>query len=96
MAAYMIVFAKIHDREKFLNEYGAPTSKLIEKYGGEYLVRAPGVETLEGGLFDGESAVISKWPDKASIKAFWTSDAYQALKVARQKYSDAHVMIVEN
>lgn len=95
MAAYMIVFAKIHDRDEFISGYGVPTETLIGQYGGVYLVRAPGVETLEGGLFDGDSAVISKWPDKAAIKAFWNSEAYRVLRDARQEWAEAHVMIVE-
>lgn len=95
MSAYMIVFAKIHDRERFINEYGIPTAKLISEYGGEYVLRGPGVESLEGGLFDGTSAVISKWPSKDAIKAFWNSEAYARLKAARQPLSEAHVMIVE-
>lgn len=95
MSAYMIVFAKIHDRERFINEYGMPTAKLIGQYGGEYVLRGPGVESLEGGLFDGASAVISKWPSKDAIKTFWNSEAYAKLKAARQPWADAHVMIVE-
>lgn len=95
MSAYMIVFAKIHDRDRFINEYGIPTAKLIGEFGGEYVLRGPGVEALEGGLFDGTSAVISKWPSKDAIKAFWNSNAYEKLKKARQSLADAHVMIVE-
>ena len=95
MSAYMIVFAKIHDRDRFINEYGIPTAKLIGEFGGDYVLRGPGVEALEGGLFDGTSAVISKWPSKDAIKAFWNSDAYEKLKEARQPLADAHVMIVE-
>lgn len=95
MSAYMIVFARVNDRQRFVAEYAAPTAALIARFGGEYVVRAPGVEALEGGLFDGASTVISKWPDKAAIRRFWDSPEYQALKVARQPLAEAHVMIVE-
>lgn len=96
MAAYMIVFAKVKDRARFLTEYAAPAAALVAHYGGEYVVRAPGVVALEGGLFAGASAVISKWPDKAAIHRFWHSSDYQALKAARQELAEAHVMIVED
>ncbi len=95
MSAYMIVFARVKDRQRFVAEYAAPTAALIARFGGEYVVRAPGVEALEGGLFDGASTVISKWPDKAAIRRFWDSPEYQALKAARQPLAEAHVMIVE-
>lgn len=95
MSAYMIVFAKVLDREPFLQKYAIPTAKLIPEYGGEYVVRAPGVEAKEGGMFDGDSVVISKWPDKAAIEKFWNSEEYQNLKQIRQPYCQAHVMVVE-
>ncbi|MEE4211815.1 MAG: DUF1330 domain-containing protein [Parvularcula sp.] len=95
MPAYMIVFAKIHDRERFIEAYGKPTQELIAKHGGEYILRAPGVESLEGGMFEGTSTVISRWPDKAAIKRFWDSDDYAKLKAARQELADAYVMVAE-
>lgn len=91
----MIVFAEIHDRDRFISEYGAPAGALVREYGGEYLVRAPGVAALGGGLFDGASAVISRWPDRAAIEAFWNSDAYQKLKEIRAPLADCNVMVIE-
>lgn len=95
MAAYMIVFAQVKDRQRFVAEYGAPTAELIARFGGQYVLRAPGVESLEGGLFEGASAVISKWPNKDAIRRFWDSPEYETLKRVRQQLADAHVMIVE-
>ena len=94
MSAYMIVFAKIHDRDRFISEYGAPNSELIKQFGGEYLFRGPGVETIEGDMFDGTSSVISKWPSREAIKAYWNSEAYAALKAKRQGLADVNVSIV--
>lgn len=96
MAAYMIVFAQVKDRQRFLDDYAGPAAALVVKYGGEYVLRAPGVESLEGGLFAGASAVISKWPDKGAIRRFWDSPEYESLKAARAPLADAHVMMVED
>lgn len=95
MTAYMIVFAKIHDRERFITEYGGPAGELVASHGGEYVVRAPGVVALEGGMFDNCSAVISKWPDRSAIEAFWNSPEYEKLKKVRAPFAECNVMVVE-
>ena len=38
----------MHDREKFISTYGKLVPSLVEKYGGEYLIVAPGARLLEG------------------------------------------------
>ena len=71
MPAYMIVTAAIKDREQFIAGYGKAAAELVGKFGGESLLRGPGAECLEGDFGEGASMVISKWPDRASAKAFW-------------------------
>jgi uncharacterized protein (DUF1330 family) len=95
MAAYMIVYAAVKDRDKFLQGYAPAAAKLVAEHGGKYLVRAQGAEVLEGALNSGMSVVISEWPDKKSILDFWTSPEYQAAKKLRDGIADCEVTIVE-
>ncbi|CAM3164289.1 DUF1330 domain-containing protein [Sphingomonas antarctica] len=95
MPAYMIVTAKIADREAFIHGYGAAAAKLVEKYRGRYVLRAPGAELLEGDFGDGASMVISEWPDKAAARAFWNSRDYAEAKTMRAGIADVQVLLIE-
>ena len=94
MTAYIMVTAQIHHREKFM-KYAALAAELTERFGGEYLVRAPGLEVLEGE-HPGGSAVISKWRDKATALAFWNSPEYAEAHRLREKAADCQVLLVED
>jgi len=95
MAAYMIVYADITDRDRFIQDYAPAASKLVSQFGGKYLIRAPGAEVLEGNMKPGMSVVISEWPDKQTILDFWNSPEYQEAKKLRDGAADCEVSIVE-
>lgn len=95
MPAYMIIACKIHERDKFVSGYGKAVPPLVEKFGGEYLVVAPGAELLEGSLEGYGSIAISIWPDKAAAKQFWDSAEYEEVKKLRDGLADAEVLLVE-
>ena len=95
MPAYLIVTAYVHDREKFMNGYAAAAETLIGQFGGEYLLRGPGAECLEGELADGASMVISKWPDRETVKRFWNSPEYTEAKKLREGIADVQVMVID-
>ena len=95
MKAYMIVRCVIHDREKFISGYGTEASKLLEKYGGKYLIRAPGAMPLEGIDEDNNSVVISEWPSKERALEFWNSDEYQEIKKLREDIAECKVLVIE-
>ncbi len=84
MPAYLIVTAKILDRQRFIEGYGKAAAELTAKFGGRYVVRAPGMTVLEGQGPDGASVVISEWPDKAALERFWTSPEYAEAKKLRE------------
>ena len=95
MSAFMIITCKMHDRDKFINDYGKIVPDLVEEFGGEYIIVAPGAELLEGSLKGYESVAISKWPTKDSALRFWQSDKYKKLKELRQGLADVEVILVE-
>lgn len=95
MPAYMIVTAKIADRDAFIAGYGAAAGALVEKFGGRYVLRAPGAELLEGGFGAGASMVVSEWPDKAAARAFWESPDYAEVKKLRTGIADCQVLLIE-
>ena len=95
MKAYMIVRCVIHDREKFISGYGTEASKLLEKYGGKYLIRAPGAMPLAGIEEDNNSVVISEWPSKKRALEFWNSDEYREIKKLREDIAECKVLVIE-
>ena len=94
--AYIIVFATIHDRENFVTNYGPAAAKLTEKFGGKYLIRAPGGIPLEGMDSSNPSVVISEWPNKATAEKFWNSEEYNEVKKLREGIADCKVLLVES
>tara|TARA_R110000765_G_scaffold59786_3_gene115953 strand:+ start:1937 stop:2242 length:306 start_codon:yes stop_codon:yes gene_type:complete len=96
MAAYMIVTAKIKDRDAFISGYGAAAGALVEKFGGKYVLRGPGAQLLEGDFGDGASMVISEWPDKEAATAFWNSPEYAEAKKLREDIADVQVLLIES
>ncbi len=95
MPAYMIVTAKIADRDTFINGYGMAAAKLVEQFGGNYVLRGPGATLLEGDFGDGASMVISEWPDRAAAEAFWNSADYAEVKKLREGIADCQVLLIE-
>jgi uncharacterized protein (DUF1330 family) len=95
----MIVAAKIADRDAFIAGYGAAAAALVARFGGKYVLRAPGAVLLEDGFgaadLQGASMVISEWPDKAAALAFWTSPEYAEAKKLREGIADCQVLLIE-
>ncbi len=95
MPAYMIVIARIADRGAFITGYGAAAGALVEKFGGKYVLRAPGAELLEGSFGAGASVVMSEWRDKAAARAFWNSPEYAEVRKLRDGLADCQVIVIE-
>lgn len=95
MTAYMIVTAKISDRDAFIAGYGKAAAQLVSKFGGRYVLMAAGAELLEGNFGDGASMVISEWPDKETARRFFQSPEYIEVKKLRDGLGDCQVLLIE-
>lgn len=95
MPAYMIVTAKIRDREAFIAGYGTQAAALVKKFGGRYVLMRPGAELLEGSFGDGASMVISEWPDMGTLHNFWNSPEYNEVRKLREGIADCQVLAIE-
>lgn len=95
MSAYLVISARIHDRERFLAGYAPAAAALTAQFGGEYVVRAPGAEVIEGD-HPGGSVVISRWPDRAAALAFWHSTEYAEARKLREGIAECQVLLVDD
>ena len=94
MATYMIVDVNIHDVDAY-EIYKSQVTPIIEKFGGEYLVRGGAHEVLENYLWSPTRMVMVRFPDKKSALDFIHSDEYAPVKKMRRDNSDGTVLIVE-
>lgn len=95
MRTYMIILAKISDRDAFISGYSKATAPLVEKHGGKYVMRAPGGILLEGDWGEGASVAISEWPNRGAIESFWKSDEYAEAKKLRENIADVQVLVID-
>jgi len=95
MPAYMIAIVQISDRQRFMSGYATAVAPLVERFGGRYLLRAPGAALLEGSWGEGASVVVSEWEDMAALRRFWDSPEYATLRAMRDGLAQAQVIAVE-
>lgn len=95
MPAFMIITAQVHDRDAFMNAYAKPAAALVAAHGGEYVFRGRSAQLLEGDFGDGSAVLVTRFPDMASLRAFWDSPDYAPLKQAREGLATIQVVAVE-
>lgn len=92
MPAYIIARIEVTNLEAY-KEYASQTVAITESFGGKFLVKAGAFEQIEGSGPDRH--VVVEMPDVATAKAFYASDAYQAILPIALKNSIRDLVIVE-
>ena len=77
MAAYIVSLCTITDFHDNLKKYITLSEDLIKEHGGDYVIRGPAVQVLEGDALDGPSLIVTKFESMDKAKAFYESDYYQ-------------------
>lgn len=86
MAAFLIAHTTIKDQDKFA-AYGAAVPESLKPFGGSIVTRGAVAEVLDGEHGAKLVAILS-FPDQASLKGWFESDAYQALIPNRREAAD--------
>jgi uncharacterized protein (DUF1330 family) len=83
MPAYLISDVTLKDRTAF-HDYRTRAAASIAQYGGRYLVRVGGIETLEGD-WSPRTLIIVEFPDRGRAREWYRSPEYaEALKFRDQ------------
>lgn len=90
----MVIEAKIDDLDRFM-EYARQAAKLVEQFGGHYIIRGAEPVSLEGEWPTQKKLVISKWHTQQDALAFWNSPEYAKLKKIRLGTARVRVTLFE-
>ncbi len=93
MSAYIIARVDVRDRERY-GEYMKHTPRVIDRFGGRFIVRGGAVTTLEGPAEDRRLVVI-EFPSLDQAKAFYASPEYTAVKALREDAGDGQFLLVD-
>lgn len=91
MAAYIMVGIDVLDPEGY-TAYTREVPGTLAPYGGRFIVRGGAFEVMEG-TFEASRVVVLEFPDLAAARAWYGSEAYQAILPIREANARAHFLV---
>ncbi len=93
MPAYVVALIQsISDPETY-KQYVGQVEATLAPFGGRFLARRPGPETLEGGPAPSR-AIILEFPSEEKARAWHASPAYQPVMRLRQSASQGTLLLL--
>ena len=92
MTAYMIVQIDVTNMAQY-REYTKLTPAIVEKFGGQFIVRGGDVVTLEGQP-EMRRVVVVQFPSVEAATNFYNSDEYQAAIKVREGAAVGQFIVV--
>jgi len=93
MAAYIVAHVDVEDWDAY-REYMRHTPRVIERFGGKFVVRGGAMETLEGPEKTLRLVVI-EFPSMDDARGFYRSDEYARIKRLRDGAGFAKLVLVD-
>jgi uncharacterized protein (DUF1330 family) len=93
MPAYLIGDIDVRDRDRY-QAYLREVPRIIQKHGGEYLVRGGAHEVIEG-VWQPHRLVLLRFPDMKAIRETFNDPEYQPWKALRHECTDGSMVAVE-
>jgi uncharacterized protein (DUF1330 family) len=92
MPAYAIAGIDVTEPEAYA-AYARGVPATLEPYGGRFVVRGGALEVIEG-QWPAARTVILGFPSVDQAKAWYESEAYQALRPIRQRHARTDFLVV--
>lgn len=90
MTAFFVATATVKDPQKF-QEYALKAGETLAPHQGELVLRGKKEEVLAGHT-DHQTVGIIKFPNQDALKAWYSSDAYQAIVPLREQAADMTIV----
>ena len=93
MSAYVLSSIKVNNPDNY-KEYVTKVKSIVEKFGGEYLVRGGEMTVIEGEWNNPRSIVI-KFQPKEKAMEWYNSEEYKPIRQIRHDNAVSNSIIVE-
>ena len=93
MSGYVIYNIDVKNPEAY-KEYIDKVKPIVEKFGGEYLVRAGEYKVIDGE-WKYPRTVIIKFPTYEIANTWYNSDEYAPIRKIRKDNSEGNLIIIE-
>ncbi len=93
MPAYLLVRANVTDMQQY-REYMKLTPAIVEKYGGQFIIRGGDPVVLEGPEIS-DRIVMLKFDSVDAARRMYHSDEYQAAIKVREGAAEASFIVME-
>jgi len=77
MPAYLVSVCEVTNPHDDFKKYISLSERLLKKHEGQYVVRGPEAENIEGNALKGKVLVVTKFETMEKLKGFYQSEDYQ-------------------